>query len=67
MYRRLIPAAVFRGTKCIEVRAEEVVIQRDWGRFEPVSLSKWLDTNSINVPDMHGFDETGAGQALKTK
>lgn len=35
------------------------------GRFEPVSVEKWLSEFSINVPDLHGHDETGAGQVLK--
>lgn len=35
------------------------------GRFEPVTVHKWLGEYSINVPDMHQFDETGAGQMLK--
>ena len=37
------------------------------GRFEPVSVNKWIDANSINVPDMHQFDESGAGRIVKKK
>lgn len=35
------------------------------GRFEPATVSKWLGEYSINIPDMHHFDETGAGHMLK--
>lgn len=35
------------------------------GRFEPVSVNKWLGEFSINVPDMHEADDTGAGQLMK--
>ena len=34
-------------------------------RFEPATINKWLGEYSINVPDMHQFGETGAGQVLK--
>lgn len=37
------------------------------GRYEPVSISKWLGQFSINVPDMHKADDTGAAQMLKQK
>ena len=35
------------------------------GRFEPVEINKWLGQHSINVPDMRGMDDTGAGKILK--
>jgi N-acyl-D-amino-acid deacylase len=35
------------------------------GRFEPVEVNKWLGAHSINVPDMHELDDTGAGQEFK--
>ena len=35
------------------------------GRFEPVSVNKWLGEFAISVPDMHEADDTGAGQMLK--
>ena len=34
------------------------------GRFEPVTVNKWLGEHSINVPDMHQVDDTGAGQVI---
>jgi N-acyl-D-glutamate deacylase len=37
------------------------------GRFEPVTVNKWLDANSINVPDMHELDDTGASKVTKQK
>ena len=35
------------------------------GRFQPVEINKWLNENSINVPDMHEMDDTGAAEILK--
>ena len=35
------------------------------GRFQPVEINKWLGEHSISVPDMQGFDDTGAGAVLK--
>lgn len=35
------------------------------GRFEPVTVNKWLGELSINVPDMQEADYSGAGQLLK--
>jgi len=35
------------------------------GRFEPVELNKWLGAHSINVPDMHEADDSGAAQMNK--
>lgn len=35
------------------------------GRFEPVTVNRWLDANSINVPDMHGFDDSGAANVTQ--
>ena len=35
------------------------------GRFQPVEINKWLNENSINVPDMHEMDDTGAGAIYK--
>ena len=35
------------------------------GRFQPVEINKWIGKHSINVPDMHGFDDTGAGKLMK--
>jgi N-acyl-D-amino-acid deacylase len=35
------------------------------GRFERATINKWLGEYSINVPDLHQFDETGAGQMSK--
>jgi len=37
------------------------------GRYEPVSINKWLGEFSINVPDMHEADDTGAGKVMKAK
>jgi len=37
------------------------------GRYEPVTVNKWLSEFSINVPDMHEVDDTGAGQLVKKK
>lgn len=37
------------------------------GRYEPVSVNKWLGNHSINVPDMHEADDTGAGKLMKDK
>jgi len=31
------------------------------GRFEPATVNKWLGGHTINVPDMHQIDDTGAG------
>ena len=35
------------------------------GRFEPVTVNKWLGAHSINVPDTRGFDDTGAAKEMK--
>ena len=35
------------------------------GRFQPVEINKWIGQHSINVPDMRGMDDTGAGKILK--
>ncbi|UCH53029.1 MAG: aminoacylase, partial [Pseudomonadota bacterium] len=35
------------------------------GRYEPLDKNKWLGEHTINVPDMHGMDDTGAGHMLK--
>jgi hypothetical protein len=35
------------------------------GRFQPVEINKWLGEHSISVPDMQGFDDTGAGKLMK--
>jgi len=35
------------------------------GRFEPVNVNKWLGEHSIQVPDMHELDDTGAAQEFK--
>jgi len=35
------------------------------GRHEPVSISKWLGAYTINVPDMHEMDDTGAAVVHK--
>ena len=35
------------------------------GRFQPVEINKWINENSINVPDMRGMDDTGAGEIYK--
>jgi cytosine/adenosine deaminase-related metal-dependent hydrolase len=35
------------------------------GRFQPVEINKWLGKHSINVPDMHEFDDTGAAAIHK--
>ena len=37
------------------------------GRFQPVELNKWIGEHSINVPDLHDLDDTGAAAALKEK
>jgi len=39
----------------------------DKGRFEPVTVNKWLGAHSINVPDMHELDDTGASKLTKQK
>jgi hypothetical protein len=35
------------------------------GRFQPVEINKWIGQHSINVPDMQGYDDTGAGKVMK--
>jgi len=35
------------------------------GRFKPVEVNSWLGEHTINVPDMHGMDDTGAGAMEK--
>jgi len=35
------------------------------GRFEPLDKSKWLGAHTINVPNMHEMDDTGAAQMVK--
>jgi len=35
------------------------------GRFEPVEVNQWLGEHSIDVPDMHELDDTGAGALEK--
>lgn len=35
------------------------------GRFQPVEINKWLGEHSINVPDLHQMDDTGAAKLLK--
>ncbi len=37
------------------------------GRFQPVEVNKWLGKHSINVPDMHKLDDTGAAREFKQK
>jgi len=37
------------------------------GRFQPLTVNKWLGEHTINVPDMHGADDTGAAQVMKNK
>lgn len=37
------------------------------GRFEPVTVSKWLGAHTINVPDMHELDDTGAAKISQQK
>jgi N-acyl-D-amino-acid deacylase len=35
------------------------------GRFQPAGLNKWLGEHTINVPDMHQMDDTGAAALEK--
>ena len=35
------------------------------GRFKPVEVNSWLGEHTINVPDMHEMDDTGAGAMEK--
>lgn len=35
------------------------------GRFQQVSVDKWLVEQTISLPDMHELDDTGAGAAVK--
>lgn len=35
--------------------------------FKPVAVNKWLGEHSINVPDMHELDDTGASKVMKQK
>ena len=37
------------------------------GRFQPVEINKWIGDHSINVPDMHELDDTGAGRTLEKR
>jgi hypothetical protein len=37
----------------------------DKGRHEPLDKNKWLGAHTINVPDMHELDDTGAGHIMK--
>ncbi len=37
------------------------------GRFEPVTVNKWLGAHAINVPDMHELDDTGAAKISQQK
>lgn len=67
-----IPYVIVHGT--IVVREGEVLTVRPGqpvrfpieasGRFDSVSVNKWFDENSINVPDMHEFDDSGAAQIV---
>jgi len=35
------------------------------GRVEPLAKNKWLGVHTINVPDMHEVDDTGAAHMIK--
>ncbi len=35
------------------------------GRFESLDKNKWLGEHTINVPDMHEMDDTGAAKMMK--
>jgi CheY-like chemotaxis protein len=35
------------------------------GRYQPVEVNKWLGAHTINVPDMHMLDDTGAAVEFK--
>jgi len=35
------------------------------GRFEPLDKNEWLGSHTINVPDMHEMDDTGAAHLMK--
>ncbi|MEP9390618.1 hypothetical protein [Mesorhizobium sp. KR9-304] len=37
------------------------------GRFDPVTVNKWFGDHVINVPDMHGMDDSGAGHITTDK
>jgi len=60
---------VVKGGKVLPVRPGQPIRfpVEEKGRFEPVEVNKWLGAHSINVPDMHGFDDTGASELAKPK
>ena len=58
---------VVKDSKVLDVRPGQSIrfpVEAN-GRFQPVEINKWLGEHSINVPDMHEFDDTGAGAILK--
>ena len=60
---------VVKNSKVLDVRPGQSIrfpVEAK-GRFQPVELNKWIGEHSINVPDFHEIDDTGAGAILKQK
>lgn len=68
-----IPYVIIHGT--IVVREGEVLPVRPGqpirfpieaeARLQPIEVNKWLGEHTINVPDMHELDDTGAATVLQ--
>lgn len=58
---------VVKESKVLPVRPGQPIRfpVEDKGRFQPVQINKWLGEHTINVPDMHELDDTGAGKGFK--
>jgi len=70
-----IPYVIVNGTivvkegKVLPVRPGQPIrfpVDTD-GRFEPMTVNRWLGAYSINVPDVHALDDTGASKVTKQK
>ncbi len=60
---------VVKNSKVLDVRPGQSIRFpiEEKGRFKPVEINEWIQGNTINVPDMHELDDTGAGAIHKGK
>ena len=58
---------VVKDSKVLDVRPGQSIRfpVEPKGRFQSVEINKWLGKHAISVPDMQGFDDTGAGKLMK--
>lgn len=60
---------VVKDSKVLDVRPGQAIrfpVEAS-GRFKPADVSKWIGEHTINVPDMHELDDTGAGRMLEKR